>query len=69
MDYGRQIYNTLQDILSFIKNWKTDLDAWQAFLETFLENSFNLFFGVVCIIAVVVCVSLAVRLFFPDYRD
>lgn len=69
MDYGRQIYNTLQDILQFLQAWKTSLDTWQTSLFEMLEKSLDLVFVVLCLVAVFVVCSVAMRLFFPSYRD
>lgn len=69
MDYGRQIYNTLQDILEFIEGWKADITSWQTSLSQMLEKSLDFLSVLLAVIAVYALCSLAMRLFFPGYRD
>ena len=69
MDYGRQIYNTLQDILEFMQTWKTDLETWQESFQTFFQGLFDTLFPVLCLICLLLGVSLVFRLFFPDWRN
>lgn len=69
MDYGRQIYNTLQDILEFMQTWKTDLETWQTNFQTYFQGLFDTLFPIVCFICLLLGVSLVFRLFFPDWRN
>lgn len=69
MDYGRQIYTVLRNIYQYMQDWKADTETWQNTLQTMLQSGFDLLFCVICIIAVFSVVSVAMRLFFPDYRD
>lgn len=69
MDYGRQIYRTLQDILEFMQNWKTDLETWQTNFQTFFQDLFDTLFPIICLICLLLGVSLVFRLFFPDWRN
>lgn len=68
-DYGQRIYNTLQDILQLLQGWQADFQAWTVSFQTFLQGAFDFFASFAVIIGVVVAVSLALRLFFPGYRD
>lgn len=69
MDYGRQIYNTLQDILEFMQAWKADLETWQTSFQTFFQGLFDTLFPIICLICLLLGVSLLFRLFFPDWRN
>lgn len=68
-NYGREIYTTLQSILSLLQDWQADSVSFQTALQEALQNGFDLLFSVICIIAVFIVASVAMRLFFPGYRD
>lgn len=69
MDYGRQIYHTLQDILEFMQTWKTDMEMWQTNFQTFFQGLFDTLFPIICLICLLLGVSLVFRIFFPDWRN
>ena len=69
MDYGRQIYHTLQDILEFMQTWKTDLETWHTSFQTFFQNLFDTLSPIIYLICILLGVFLVFRLFFPDWRS
>lgn len=67
-DYGRQIYNTLEDILSLLENWQTAWTQAQTTWQNYFQGLFDSAFAVLLFIAFVVAVFFVCRWFFPDAR-
>lgn len=67
-DYGREIYNTLQNILSLLQNWQTAWTQAQTKWESFFQGLFDNTFSVLLFVAVVLSLFFVCRWFFPDSR-
>ena len=67
-NYGREIYNTLQAIQSFLEGWKADLDTWLTSFQEYLQGLFDLLFPFVFAIALFLGLFFIIRFFFPDWR-
>lgn len=67
-DYGREIYNTLKDILQLLQTWQNDWLEVQTTWQNFFQGLFDNLFAVLLFIAVVLALSFVCRWFFPDAR-
>ncbi len=67
-DYGREIYNTLKDILQLLQNWQNDWSEAQTNWQNFFQGLHDNAFAVLLFIAVVLALFFVCRWFFPDAR-
>lgn len=67
-DYGREIYNTLQDIYSLLESWQTAWTQAQTTWQDFFQGLFDDAFAVLLFVAVVLALFFICRWFFPDAR-